>query len=88
MEEPVPITVEAEKPRRPHRKVATRAKPSKQPSSPPKATGPAQTLEQELAASIGKFVNGTAANSVAAARKVAENFLEELLESVHGDKKK
>ena len=53
-----------------------------------KAAGPALTPEQEIAASIGKLVNRTASDSLAAGKKVAENFLEGLLEYVHGDKKK
>ena len=73
-----------DKPKPPRRKAATKRKPS----SPVKATGPAQTPEQELAASLGKFVNSTTAIGVAAAQKAAENFLEGLLEYVHGDKKK
>ena len=84
MVEIAPDQVGPEKPKPARRKVATKRKPS----SPVKATGPAQTPEQELAASLGKFVNSTAAIGVAAAQKAAENFLEELLEYVHGDKKK
>ena len=83
-----PVAVEpvvATKPKPPSRS-HHKAKP--QVKAAPKPVGPAQTLEQELAASFGKFVNGTAANSVAAAKKVTENFLEALLESVHSDKKK
>ena len=69
-------------------KEGPKRKPSKKPPSPAKATDHALTPEQELAASLGKFVNSTAAIGVAAAQKAAENFLEELLEYVHGDKKK
>ena len=92
MDEAEPTQVEpvavAPKPKRSHHKPAAKAKPSKSPVSPPRAAGPAQTLEQELAASFGKFVDGTAANGLAAGKKVAENFLEGLLEYVHGDKRK
>ena len=88
MVEIAPDQVGPDKPKPPSRKAVAKRKPSKKPSSPVKATGPAQTPEQELAASLGKFVHTTAATSVAAAQKVAENFLEELLGYVHGDKKK
>ena len=88
VDEPAPDKVEPatlpKPPSRNHHKAAAKPKPS----SPAKATGPAKTPEQELAASLGKFVNDTAAIGVAAAQKVTENFLEELLEYVHGDKKK
>ena len=81
-----PVAVEPKKPAkstRSHHKAV--AKPSKVAT---KAAAPALAPEQEIAASIGKLVNRTASDSLAAGKKVAENFLERLLEYVHGDKKK
>ena len=81
-----PVAVEPKKPAkstRSHHKAA--AKPSKVAT---KAAGPALTPEQEIAASLGKLINGAAADGVAAVQKVATNFLEGLLEYAHGDKKK
>ena len=78
------VATKPKPPSRSHHK-APAAKPSKVAT---KSAGPALTPEQEIAASIGKLVNRTASDGVAAVQKVAENFLEGLLEYAHGDKKK
>ena len=82
-----PVAVEPKKPAKSTRS-HHKAQAAKLSRVAAKAAGPALTPEQEIAASLGKLVNRTASDGVAAVQKVAENFLEGLLEYAHGDKKK